>query len=154
MFPFVKKHLYLGQDVDGYAVVSFNADYTGGLMRSPIINPLGSPTSYGENYSDSLSTIATYNSGGSVTSTGGSSITTSFTDWRLPTKVELETIVNLYDNTPNSITPVNQVSWTSTAGAVSGTRWCMESGVGGYIFTEYDEAGYVRSMVLVRSFTL
>ena len=73
MFPFVKKHLYLGQNVDGYAVVSFNSTYTGGLMRSPIINP---QTTWDKNYSDSLSTITTYNSGGSVDSTGGNPITT------------------------------------------------------------------------------
>ena len=152
MFPLLNKHLYLGQDVDGYAVVSFNSNYTGGLMRSPLINPL---PSYNENYADSLNTITNYNSGGSVNVYGGGTTTTVFTDWRLPTKTELDTIINLYDNTPASITPINQVIWTSTNGVSDPTnaKYCMESGVSGYLLIEYDKSA-LWAMMLVRSFTL
>ena len=149
MFAMMQKHLYLGQTIDGYSVVSFNTSYTGGLMRSPLINPRDT---WDENYADSLNTIINYNSGSSVNIYGGGTATTAFNDWRLPTKDELDIIVNLYDNVPYSITPSQQTIWTGT-GAPLGNVWCMESGVGGYSFQYYD-ASSTFSLMLVRSFTI
>lgn len=149
MFPLMKKHLYLGQDVDGYAVVSFNSNYTGGSMKTPLIVN-------GENYADTLTLISSFNSGGSVNIYGGGTATTSFTDWRLPSKTELENIKNLFDNTPGSIIPIGQTIWTSTNGVLdpSTNKYAMESTAGGYLFFEYNKVASIFDMMLIRNFTL
>lgn len=149
MFPLLNKHLYIGQLVDGYEVVTMNSTYTGGLMMSPIINP---QLTYDRTYAETLNDLTTYNSGGSVTSTGGSTITTSFTDWRMPTKSDWQTMVG-YDRI--SLLPVGQVVWTDTNGDLdpSNAKYTVEFASGNYIFIEYNKTSD-KAVKFVRSFTL
>lgn len=158
MFPLMRKHLYLGQSVDGYAVVNFNSNYTGGIMRTPYINdPL---VSNGQTYTQTVSDLATFNSGGSVTAQGGISITTPFTDWRIPSKVEMDSILNIADNAPGIVTS-NRPAWTSTQGEVGGiptpsTKWVLEYSSTGtpYFFSAYDYASSYFGAFFIRNFTL
>ena len=150
MFPFVKKHLYIGQDVDGYAVVTMNSTYTGGLMISPLINP----GSYVENYADTLTTLSSYNSGGSVViSTGGGTTTTSFTDWTLPSKDDWMEMVGFIQT--SQLLSSGQIVWTSTDGDLdpSNNKYCVEYPSGTYLYIEYDKTTE-KSVRFVRNFTL
>ena len=155
MFPFVKKHLYLGQSVDGYPVVNFNSTYTGGIMRTPYINdPL---TGYAKDYAGTVSDLSNFNSGGSVRSYPGGFISSSFTDWRIPSKVEVEGMINISDSAPGIVTS-NRSAWTSTQGEVSGiptpgTKWVVAWSDPNYFFTAYDESSTF-GVFFIRNFTL
>ena len=152
MFPLMNKHLYIGQNVDGYQVVTMNSTYTGGLMISPFINPR---PSYAKNYTETLDTLDSYNSGGSVViNSQGGTDTTPFTDWRLPTRVEWNAMINY-----NRITllPLNQIAWTSTNGILdpSENKFVVErSSAGVYISNvEYNKTSDF-GVKFVRAFTL
>jgi len=149
MFPLLNKHLYLGQDVDGYDVVSFNSNYTGGLMRTQYYNdPV---ISQGLNYADTVSFLSSFNSGGG----------TPFSDWRIPSKDEMQEMINVSDSAPGLVTS-NRTAWTSTEGEVGGiptpsTNWALEyssTGSPSYYFSAYDKAGSYFGVFFIRNFTL
>lgn len=150
MFPLLNKHLYIGQSVDGYQVVTMNSTYTGGLMISPLINP---QQTYDRTYTETESDLSTYNSGGTVTTTGGASISSSFTDWRIPTKTEWQSMVGFIQS--NQLLSTNQVVWTSTNGTLdpSNNKITVEYASSTYIYVEYDKTTD-KAVRFVRNFTL
>ena len=147
MFPLLNKHLYIGQSVDGYQVVTLNSNYTGGLMISPVINPL---VTYKRNYTETVDTLNTYNSGGSVQTSSGT-VTTSFTDWRIPTKAEWETMIG-YGQI--NLLPSSQVVWTSTNGVLdpSNNKFTVEH-PSSYVIVEQNKVNEY-AVRFVRNFTI
>jgi hypothetical protein len=148
----MNKHLYIGQNVDGYQVVTMNSTYTGGLMISPLINP---QPSYDENYTETLDTLDNYNSGGSVViNSEGGTATTPFTDWRLPTRAEW---ISMLGYNRLTLLPLNQSVWTSTDGILdpSNNKFVVSrSGAGVYTTNvEYDKTSDF-AVKFVRAFTL
>ena len=162
MFPLMNKHLYLGQSVDGYPVVTFNSNYTGGTMRTPYINdPVAN---YGRTYPQTESDLSSFNSGGSVRSQSGGFISSSFTDWRIPSKTEIDAMINAERGTGGVVTS-NRPAWSSTQGIVggiptSGTKFVVEysatSNPPQYIWTAYNSTsgGATFGAFFIRDFTI
>ena len=156
MFPLLKKHLYLGQSVDGYSVVNFNSNYTGGIMRTPYINdPLASN---GHTYAETESDLSSFNSGGSVLSQLGGWISSSFTDWRIPSKTEMQGIVNIAGDDTTGIVTSNRMAWTSTNGTLDPasnkfTIAYSSTGTPHYTYVEYNKTNEYGAF-FIRDFTL
>jgi hypothetical protein len=160
MFPLLNKHLYIGKSVDGYPVVTFNSNYTGGTMRTPYINdPVAG---YGRTYTQTEANLNSFNSGGSVRSQLGGFISSSFTDWRIPSKTEIDAMINIESGTGGVVTS-NRPAWSSTEGIVGGiptpstkfvVGYSANSSPPQYIWTAYEADASSFGAFFIRDFTI